>query len=160
MLRGGAVEWLGWRGGRLRRLGRTIRATGDKSAATVMLANELDPLLGHVLSPAESTALYGRIAENVMAQPPAPAKVTKEDWFGALTSFVLVVVTSVPAAIPFLLMDDARLALRISNAILVALLFFTGYWWARYTLSKPWIAGLGFLVGGIVLVLTAIALGG
>jgi len=95
-----------------------------------------------------------------MAKPPTVTKVTGEDWFGALTSFVLVVVTSVPAAIPFLVIDDARLALRISNGILLALLFFSGYWWARYTLSKPWIAGLSFLAGGFVLVLAAIALGG
>jgi VIT family len=145
---------------RLRRLGRAIRATGEKSAATLLIANELDPLLGNVLSPAESATLYGRIADNIIARPPADMRITKEDWFGALTSFALVVLTSVPAALPFLLMDDARLALRISNAILLALLFLTGYWWARYTLSKPWLAGLGFLFGGMVLVIAAIALGG
>jgi hypothetical protein len=146
--------------GRLRRLGHAIRTTGDRSAATQLLATELDPVLGHVLSPAESAALYGRIADNVMAKPPTPATIGKEDWFGALTSFVLVVVTSIPAAIPFMVLDDARLALRISNAILVALLFFSGYWWARYTLSKAWLAGLAFLAGGIALVAAAIALGG
>jgi hypothetical protein len=59
-----------------------------------------------------------------------------------------------------LLIDDARLALRVSNAVLVALLFFTGYWWARYTVSKPWLVGVSFLVIGIVLVAAAIALGG
>jgi hypothetical protein len=75
-------------------------------------------------------------------------------------SFLLVVITSLPAAIPFMFMDDARLALRVSNAILLGLLFVTGYYWARYTLSKPWLVGFAFLAGGIVLVLAAIALGG
>ena len=42
----------------------------------------------------------------------------------------------------------------------IALLFLTGYWWARYTLSKPWLAGLVFLVIGTGLVAAAIALGG
>ena len=59
-----------------------------------------------------------------------------------------------------MLIDDARLALRVSNAVLVALLFFTGFWWARYTISLPWKAGIGFLVVGVVLVVAAIALGG
>jgi len=70
------------------------------------------------------------------------------------------VISSIPAAIPFALIDDARLALRVSNAVLVSLLFFTGYWWARHTTSKPWRAGLSFFVIGTALVAAAIALGG
>ena len=64
------------------------------------------------------------------------------------------------AAAPFLLIDNARLALRVSNALLVGLLFLTGYWWAHYTLGKPWIVGTAFLTVGFVLVIAAIALGG
>ena len=79
---------------------------------------------------------------------------------GAFTSFWLVVVSSIPAAIPFLLLDDARFALRVSNAILLAMLFVIGYWCARYTVAKPWLVGLALLIGGIVLVVVAIALGG
>jgi VIT1/CCC1 family predicted Fe2+/Mn2+ transporter len=87
-------------------------------------------------------------------------RVTREDWLGAFTSFCLVVITSIPAAIPFVFIDDARLALRVSNAILLAFLFFCGYWWARYTLSRPWLVGIAFLLVGILLVAAAIALGG
>ena len=79
---------------------------------------------------------------------------------GALTSFWLVVLTSAPAAIPFLIFDNARFALRVSNAILLAILFVTGYWWARHSLGKPWLVGLTLLSGGIALVAVAILLGG
>ena len=51
-------------------------------------------------------------------------------------------------------------ALRVSNAILLALLFATGYWWSRFTLGRPWLVGLCFLLGGVGLVAVAIALGG
>ena len=95
-----------------------------------------------------------------MKKPAAAGSITKEDWLGAFTSFWLVVITSAPAAIPFLLTDDAFLALRISNAILLALLFVAGYWWSRYTLGRPWLTGAIFLLGGSLLVLAAIALGG
>jgi hypothetical protein len=71
-----------------------------------------------------------------------------------------VVIASLPAAIPFLIWDDARFALRVSNGILLAFLFFCGYKWARYTLGNPWTAGLVFLAGGFGLVAMAIALGG
>jgi hypothetical protein len=146
--------------GRSRKLGMAIRASADKSAATALVAEELDPMVSGVLSKSECEVLYGRVAENIMQKPAAAAGVTKEDWLGAFTSFWLVVITSAPAAIPFLLFDDARFALRVSNAVLLALLFLTGYWWSRYTLGKPWRTGFFFLIGGSLLVLAAIALGG
>ena len=71
-----------------------------------------------------------------------------------------VVLSSIPAAIPFVFIDDARFALRVSNAILLVALFITGYSWARYTLGKPWLVGLSFLIGGMALVTVSIALGG
>jgi hypothetical protein len=39
-------------------------------------------------------------------------------------------------------------------------LFFVGWRMARHTLTKPWLAGVTFLVFGLLLVLIAIALGG
>jgi hypothetical protein len=146
--------------GRLRRLGRAIRAASDPAQGTTLVESELDPLIEDLLSPQEKQALYSRIASNVASKPESATSITREDWLGAWMSFVLVVVAGIPAAIPFLLIDDARLALRVSNAVLVGLLFFTGYWWARYTVSKPWLVGFFFLVVGIGLVVAAIALGG
>lgn len=146
--------------GRLRRLGRAIRLTRDKPASVRLVADELDPLLSDLLSPREADSLYTRIVDNLAGKPETATSIKREDWLGAGVSFVLVVISSIPAAIPFILIDDARLALRVSNAVLVALLFFTGYWWARYTVSRPWLAGLAFLVIGVVLVAAAIALGG
>jgi hypothetical protein len=146
--------------GRLRRLGRHIRSASTPDAAAALVAGELDDLLVDVTSPGDRESLYRRIADNVRSKPGAPNPVTGDDLRGAFMSFLLVVITSLPAAIPFMFMDDARLALRVSNAILLGLLFVTGYYWARYTLSKPWLVGFAFLAGGIVLVLAAIALGG
>jgi VIT family len=146
--------------GRLRRLGQSIRRAPSTSDGAALVAGEFDELLVDVTSEADRQSLYRRIAENVRSKPPRPNPVTKEDWLGAFTSFWLVVLASLPAAIPFLIFDNARFALRVSNAILLALLFVCGYLWARYTLSRPWLAGFAFLAGGIALVAVAIALGG
>ena len=147
--------------GRLQRLGLAVSRTQHRSDAVTLIAEELNPLLGGVLSPRETEALYERIVDNISRKTERKKNsITRDDWLGALVSFFLVVITSLPAAIPFMLIDDARLALRVSNAVLVALLFFSGYWWARYTVSKPWIAGLAFLLIGTGLVAAAIALGG
>jgi VIT1/CCC1 family predicted Fe2+/Mn2+ transporter len=77
-----------------------------------------------------------------------------------LAVFVLVAATAVPAALPFLLVDDPHLALRLSNGLLVALLFAVGYRWARFVDLNPWVAGLTLTALGVILVAVAIALGG
>lgn len=146
--------------GRIRRLARSVVGAADDRSATNVVAEELDGLFGEVAQDAERDAVYLRIANHLRSKPMTPNGIKKDDLLGAFTSFWLVVLTSVPAAIPFLLLDDARLALRASNAILLALLFITGWLFARFTLGNPWVVGLGFLVGGGVLVALAIALGG
>ena len=146
--------------GRLRRIGRLIRQSPTRTRAEALVAAELDDVLGEVTSEADRAALYRRIVDNVHAKPPTRNRVTKDDFTGALMSCLLVIATSIPAAIPFLIFDDARFALRVSNGILLALLFVVGSWWARYTLGKPWLVGLCFLAVGFLLVAAAIALGG
>lgn len=146
--------------GRLRRIGRMIRQSPTRTRAEALVADELDDVLGQITTDAERADLYRRIVDNVHAKPPTANKVTGADLMGALVSGVLVVLVSIPGAIPFVVMDDARLALRMSNGILLALLFITGFYWARYTLGSPWIAGFSFLAGGVALVVIAIALGG
>ena len=147
---------------RLRRIGQAVRGAADQRSAVTIVAGELDEMLDHVTSAGERGELYSRIATNLRsgASPPKPNTISRADIMGAFTSFWLVVVSSIPAAIPFLLFDNARFALRVSNAILLAMLFVIGYWCARYTVAKPWLVGLVLLVGGIALVVVAIALGG
>lgn len=146
--------------GRVRRLARSVQGAPDDRSATAVVAEELDGFFAEITQAPERDALYLRVATHMRAKPITANSVRKDDVLGALTSFWLVVLTSVPAAIPFLLFDNARFALRVSNAILLALLFITGCLWARFTLGKPWLVGLGFLIGGATLVAVAIALGG
>jgi VIT family len=146
--------------GRLRRLGLAVQRAPDEGTAIALVGGELDELLEGLTSESERETLYRRIVANVRKKADRARPLTKDDWMGALTSFWLVVLSSAPAAVPFLLFDDARFALRVSNAILLAILFVTGYWWARHSHGKPWLVGLSLLTGGIALVAVAILLGG
>lgn len=146
--------------GQRRRLVRAVRNAADERSAGALVANELDDLLQNVTSVAERESLYAHIATNLRSASFKVGAVTKSDLLGAIASFCLVAMVSLPAAIPFLVIDEARPALRMSNAILLASLFVTGFWWARYTLGHPWLVGFAFLIGGTLLVLVAIALGG
>ena len=72
----------------------------------------------------------------------------------------LVVATTFPLALPFLLMDQVGPAMRMSNAIALAMLFLTGVVHARGIGRPPLRMGLGMVALGVVLVVLTIALGG
>jgi len=146
--------------GRMRRVGQAVRNAPDEGSGAAIVSDELDEMFEGVMKPDERKALFTRIASNVRAKPPGENKISKADFMGAWVSFWLVVLASLPAALPFLIWDDARFALRVSNGILLAFLFLTGFHWAKSTLGKPWLVGFTFLAIGFGLVAMAIALGG
>jgi VIT1/CCC1 family predicted Fe2+/Mn2+ transporter len=111
-------------------------------------------------SDAERARLGRTIREVARRLPPERTRLRGEDLLGALASAVLVVLSTLPAALPFLLIDEPWRALRVSNALLVGLLFLVGHRWGHYARASPWLAGLAFLFSGLALVAVAIALGG
>lgn len=145
---------------RMARVGEEIRQADGEDAAAAIVGEELDELVGMVVDPAERADLYRRMARHVRGSEPRPLGINRADLRGAVASFWLVFFASIPAAVPFLVFRDAWIALRVSNLILICLLFATGYLWARYTRLWPWLTGMAFLVGGVALVLVAVALGG
>jgi VIT1/CCC1 family predicted Fe2+/Mn2+ transporter len=83
-----------------------------------------------------------------------------DDLKGAVACAWLVIATTFPVALPFLIFDDALFAIRLSNALLVVMLFVVGYQWGKYANVNTWVAGTIFMVVGLILVAIAIALGG
>jgi VIT1/CCC1 family predicted Fe2+/Mn2+ transporter len=146
--------------GRVRRIGVNLRQATSVEGARLMVADEFDESLAPVTDEPVRQRLYQSIVEHVRSTPVMPNRVRREDLLGGLAAGWLVFACSFPAVLPFLFLDDPRLALRVSNAILLGLLFFVGWRAARHTLAKPWIAGVVFLLVGVVLVAVAIPLGG
>jgi VIT1/CCC1 family predicted Fe2+/Mn2+ transporter len=62
--------------------------------------------------------------------------------------------------IPFLLISTPSTALRVSNAVAVAMLFVGGVSLGRFSGLHSWALGLGLAALGAVLVAITIALGG
>jgi len=90
----------------------------------------------------------------------ARVRLLPRDFVSALVVFVLVSTTALPGVIPFLVLEDSYLALRLSSLVLILLLFLVGYWWGHYTDGRPWRLGLTVMLLGISMVLVAVALGG
>jgi VIT1/CCC1 family predicted Fe2+/Mn2+ transporter len=65
-----------------------------------------------------------------------------------------------PVAIPFLLLENVRLALRLSNGIALAMLFLAGYAYGNCIDRSPWLTGLAMVALGTALVGLTMALGG
>lgn len=146
--------------GRRGRVMQRVREAKGNDDAVALVAAELDDMVAGVTTADERQGLYRRIVDQVRTGVIPPNRITREDFFGAIASFWLVFLASLPAAVPFLFIDEAWVALRVSNAILLALLFYVGYAWARHTMAKPVLTGFVFLIGGLALVVIAIALGG
>jgi VIT1/CCC1 family predicted Fe2+/Mn2+ transporter len=132
----------------------------DRSAAIEMLRRELNEQLEAITSEADRAQLYDRIYDALKKRTAIVAPSDPNDIRGAFGVFLLVSLSALPAAIPFLFVTDAWQALRISNAILLGLIFLVGYRWAGLTLANPWKTGAGLMLLGAALVVVAIALGG
>jgi VIT1/CCC1 family predicted Fe2+/Mn2+ transporter len=142
------------------RLIRAIREAPDAAAAVDAVRREMEPGLEGVTEPADRDRLYRSVHALIANGTPARVRLRRDDWLGALAVFALVTATALPAAAPFLVLRDPHVALRVSNWLLVALLFVVGWRWARHTDANPWVAGTASMGLGVLLVAVAIALGG
>ena len=137
---------------------QAVRETTNREEAHRIIADELPPLLGSTFGPAQLELIRERINQ----MPPSNVRpgLTARDWLGALGVCILVVLSTFPVVIPFIVFEDARLALRTSNAFAVILLFICGYLFARHAGLWPWTTGVIMVAVGVALVIVAIALGG
>jgi hypothetical protein len=142
------------------RLLRALQASGSETAGLASIRHELDPQLEAIASVEDRERFYRGVYRILEQADPKPTRIQRADLFAALAVFILVAGTAIPAAVPFIFVDDPWVALRISNAILIGLLFLVGYQWARYAEANPWLVALCLTGIGIVLVAIAIALGG
>ena len=134
-----------------------IRQAATPGAARALIADEVPSLIRPALA-TEDLERIRRHLETLPAEDWRPA-IRREDLVGALGVFLLVFLCLFPVVLPFLLVGDSELALRISNAVALVLLFLTGAAFGRH-LGRPWQVGFVMVATGLVLVAIAIAFGG
>jgi hypothetical protein len=136
---------------------RAVRDTADANAAQRIVADALPPLLASITEPPQLEAMRQKLRQ--LAEPARP-RLTKSDWLAALWICLLSFLSTFPIVIPFLLIADARLALRMSNAIAIAMLFLCGFMFGRCAGFRPVAMGFSMVAIGSALVGVAIFLGG
>jgi len=143
------------------RLVEAVQGTPDQERALVLIKNRVEPELQELLGPEKAEAFSRSVLNHIVGARIAKRRIlTKEDFYGALASFWLVFVSCLPAAIPFLIFHDPQVALRVSNFLLIAVLFYVGQKWAHYAGRSRLVMGSGMVAVGLALVGVAILLGG
>jgi hypothetical protein len=137
-----------------------VQRAPDEASALGVVAGVLDDTLVGLQPEQERLRVHRQVREMALRATPEPTRVIREDVMGAVACFLLVLLSVVPAVLPFVLIREPSLALRVSNGLLVALLFGVGYHWGRHANARPWLTGVVFLAVGLALVAVAIALGG
>jgi VIT1/CCC1 family predicted Fe2+/Mn2+ transporter len=137
---------------------QALRKAKDPKKAQRLIAGALPPLIASVMQPPELDSIRERLAQ--LPEPPSTARLAKSEWLGALAVFLLVFLSTLPVAVPFMVLHNARLAMRVSNVVAVAMLFITGFAYGRCVGRSPKLFGMGMVVLGGILVALTIALGG
>jgi VIT1/CCC1 family predicted Fe2+/Mn2+ transporter len=137
---------------------RAAREASNPDKARDVIADSLPPLLASALPQEQLEAMRRKLCQ--LPEPPVRPFLTKKDWIGGVAVCLLVFLSTFPVTIPFMLINDARLALRVSNAVAIVMLFLCGYLFGHHAGLRPWPTGLSSVAVGGVLVIVAIALGG
>jgi len=137
---------------------RAVRAASDPKKAQGLIAGALPSVVASVMKPAEFEAIRLRLQK--LPEPPSRARLSGSDWRGALGVFLLVFLSVFPVSVPFIFMQNAMTAMRISNVIAIGMLFFAGAAYGRSVGRSPWAVGIAMVGLGGVLVTITIALGG
>ncbi len=136
---------------------QSVRAERDPARARSLIAERLPPMLVENLSEGELVELHRRVA--AIREPPRSG-LTGRDLLGALGVFLIVFLSTLPVAVPFMLPLEPRVALRASNGVALILLFVLGWRMARHVGGRPLLTGLAAAAVGAFLVIVTIALGG
>lgn len=136
---------------------QALRRTTDPEQARTIIGDELPPVVTAALRPGD----FDTIRERLAALPePRRVGVTGRDFLGATGVLLLCFFSTFPVAVPFVFVSEPYVAMRISNAVALVMLFLAGYALARYAGGSTLRYGAWSVGIGVVLVGATIALGG
>jgi hypothetical protein len=137
---------------------RAVRKATDPQQAHRLIAEALPSVVASVLQPTELETIRQRLKQ--LPEPPDREYLSKDDWLGAIGVFLLVFLSTFPVVVPFIFMQDAGRALRLSNGIAILMLFVAGYAYGKCVDRRPWLVAISMVVLGSILVGLTMALGG
>lgn len=140
---------------------KTVLAVKHADSATeahALIRSSVPSVVAQALSEEALEQVRYRIV-TMGIQSSAP-HINRDDLRGAVGVFLIVAASTFPVILPFVVMADLALAMRLSNVIAVVMLAFIGHAYGRASGFSPWWTAASMVVLGLVLVAITIALGG
>jgi VIT1/CCC1 family predicted Fe2+/Mn2+ transporter len=137
---------------------QTVKQTADPAVAQRAIAGALPEPVAASLSVEDLDSIARKVGQ--LPGPPRRPVIAVEYWLGAAGVCLWVFVSTIPVVLPFLFIGETRVALRVSNAVAIAMLFVCGYAFGRCTGLRPWPTGFVMVLIGAALTGVAILLGG
>ncbi len=144
--------------GRSLTLVRSVRAAPDAETGRKLIEGALSHAVAGLVSSAEIEAMRGRIVA-LQSVPERPA-LNRYDLLASLAIFLIVVASTFPVVLPFVMFDDVGTAKNVSRAVALAMLFFGGLALGRHAGYGSWKVGFMMVGLGTALVMAINALGG
>jgi VIT1/CCC1 family predicted Fe2+/Mn2+ transporter len=136
---------------------RTVRAA-DERGGRALLQQSLSTTVAPFVTETEIEGIRRQIVA-LRTEPPGP-EVNGGDLLAALAVFLVVVTSTFPVVLPFILFQDVGTAKAVSRIVALAMLFFGGLALSRYAGYGRWKAGFMMAGLGSALVVAIMALGG
>jgi VIT1/CCC1 family predicted Fe2+/Mn2+ transporter len=151
------VRTLASRGKRLR-LAQAVKHASDAAAGVAAIRDALPKVMKSLVTNVELEAIRARLA----AAPALPTRpwLNAGDLLDAVGIFCIVVLSTFPVALPFVLLADIPTALLISRLLTLAMLFGGGVAIGYHAGLGPWRAGFATMALGVALTMAIVALGG
>lgn len=137
---------------------RRVRRSADAAAGRHIIASAMPPLLASLLPVSHLELLRQKLVQ--MADPAGQRWLTRHDWYASFWVFLLVFLSTFPPVIPFIVIHQPWLALRVSNGIGILMLFALGCVFGRHAGKNPWRVGVAMVALGVAMVSLTIRLGG
>ena len=135
-----------------------LRGGADAATGRALLADEMSAPLAASLGEDGLETLRKRLSDTTV---PAPRpRLTGRDFGDAVVVFFLVVLSTFPLVVPFMLIDDTARALLWSRLTALVMLFLAGALLARYSSGNAFLNGLVMALVGAALMAAIMALGG
>ena len=104
-----------------------------------IIADALPPMLASVVPPEQLELMRQKLQRAARAAGAATTDEARLDR--RLGLCLLSFLSTFPIVIPFIFIDEARLALRVSNAVAIVMLCFCGYAFGYRSGLRPWVTG-------------------
>src|SRR4030095_10364878 len=130
----------------------------EPEAALRLIEQSLPSHVATITGPGELEGMRRRL---LGLDLPTRPMLHRDDFVAAFRIFLLVVFATFPVVLPFLLTDNAALAIEASRIVTLVMLFLAGFSLGRHTWHPhPTHPGIGMTLLGVALIAAVKALGG